>query len=72
MKILIAVLIVVLILVIVVLARTMAAKPTAALNAKVVLDTGERADDYGAKLAKMIQRETISHRGQTDRTKFFD
>ena len=72
MKILIAVLSVVLILVIVVLARTMAAKPTAALNAKVVLDTSERADDYGAKLAKMIQRETISHRDQTDRTKFFD
>ena len=72
MKILLAVLAVIIVIIAVVIIRTVTVKPTAALNAKVELDKTQRADEYGIKLAKMVQRETISHRDQTDRTKFFD
>ena len=72
MKILLIILAVLVVLVAVVLLRTISVKPTAALNAEIKLDKTPRADEYGAKLAKMVQRETISFRNQTDRQKFFD
>lgn len=72
MKILLCILAIIVLAAVIVIVRTITVKPTAALNAKVKLDKTERADEYGVKLAKMVQRETISHRDQTDRTKFFD
>ena len=72
MKILLCILAIIVLVAVIVIVRTLAVKPTAALNAKINLDKTERADEYGVKLAKMVQRETISHRDQTDRTKFFD
>ena len=72
MKVLLIILAVVVIVAAAVIIRTLSVKPTPALSAKVELDKTERADEYGGKLAKMVQRETISHRDQTDRTKFFD
>lgn len=55
----------------VVLLRTIRLKPTAAKTAKIELDDSERAEEYGKRLAKMIQKETISARGDQDRTKFY-
>lgn len=59
-------------LVIVVLLRTVMLKPTEARDAKVVLDTSERSAEYGKRLAKMVQKETISSRFEEDRTKFYE
>lgn len=47
-------------------------KPTAAKEAKVVLDESPRATEYGQQLAKMIRVETVSARDQEDRTKFYN
>ena len=63
---------VILILAVIVLARTLMLKPTAAANAAVKLDTSERAVIYGDKLAKMVQKETISEPHQKDRSKFYE
>ncbi len=59
-------------LVIIVLLRTVMLKPTEARDAKVVLDTSERSVEYGKRLAKMVQKETISSRFEEDRTKFYE
>ena len=72
MKVLLLILGLILVLAVVVIIRTLAAKPTAAFTAKVKLDESERADEYGAKLAAMVKKETISFRGQPDRTKFYE
>ena len=57
----------------VVLIRTLSLKPTEAMTATVKIDNDtERAKEYGYKLAQMIKKETISFRGQEDRTKFYD
>lgn len=53
------------------LGRTSMLKPTSARKAKIELDTSERSVEYGKKLAKMVQVETISARGDNDRTKFY-
>lgn len=62
----------ILLILIFIICRALLLKPTTAATAKVNLDTSPRADEYGEKLAKMIQRETISFRNQTDRSKFYD
>ena len=56
----------------VVLLRAMLLKPTTAKDAKVILDTSERAVEYGKKLSKMVQKETISSRFEADRKKFYE
>ena len=52
------------------LARALAAKPTAAVNAKIDLTNDDRARAYGEKLSKMVRCETISSRDHMDLTKF--
>lgn len=51
--------------------RALSLKPTEAKNAKVVLDTSKRAEDYGSSLAEMIRCDTVSFRNQDDRSKFY-
>ncbi len=58
-------------LIAIVLLRTLLLKPTSAKTATVTLDTSERADAYGKRLAQMIQKETISSRLDEDRSKFY-
>ena len=62
---------IILMLAVIVLARTLMLKPTAAANAAVQLDESERAVIYGDKLAKMVQKETISAPQQLDKSKFY-
>ena len=52
------------------LARALAAKPTAAVNAKIDLKNDDRAKAYGEKLSRMVRCETISSRDHMDLTKF--
>ena len=59
-------------LIAVLLLRTVCLKPTSAKEAKVKLDSSERAKKYGIALAKMLQQETVSERDQEDRTKFYE
>ena len=64
---------VIMVLAAVVAVRTAAVKPTEAATAKIELDNNsERAKEYGEKLSRMIKKETISYRGQTDISKFLD
>lgn len=65
------VLIVLLALVLITVGRTVALKPTAAKTVKLEPETGERAEKYGKRLARMIQQETISSRFEPGREKFF-
>ena len=60
------------VLIAVVLLRAMLLKPTTAKEAKIILDTSERATEYGKKLSRMVQKETISSRFEADRTKFYE
>ena len=60
------------ILFLIVLVRTLILQPTSALHAKVELDQGVRAEKYGKQLAQLLQKETISGRYDTDRTKFYE
>ncbi len=59
-------------LLLIALVRALMMKPTSAKAAKVVLDQSERAERYGKCLSEMIQKETVSCRNQTDRTKFYE
>ena len=52
------------------LGRALAAKPTAAVHAKIDLRNDDRAKRYGEKLAKMVRCETISRRGALNLEKF--
>ena len=52
------------------LGRALAARPTAAANAKIELKNDDRAAAYGERLAKMVRCETISSRENQDVTKF--
>ena len=56
----------------VVIIRTIMLKPTAAMNAKVELMNDERSLEYGKRLAKMVQHETISSRFDSSRDKFYE
>ena len=58
-------------LVLIIIGRTLLLKPTEARNVKLELEKGERAENYGRRLAKMIQQETISSRYEPNRDKFF-
>lgn len=60
------------VLIAVVLLRATSLKPTEAKDAKVQLDTTDRATEYGNKLSQMIKKETISSKNQVDRTKFYE
>ena len=59
-------------LIAVVLLRTVCLKPTAAKMATVDIKNDERAVQYGKRLAKLIQKETVSNRFDEDRTKFLE
>ncbi|MBQ5783186.1 MAG: M20/M25/M40 family metallo-hydrolase [Oscillospiraceae bacterium] len=64
---------VVAVIIAVVVVKTLSAKPTQAVTAKIELDNDSaRAKEYGEKLSQMIKHETISFRGQQDRTKFLE
>ena len=52
------------------LGRALAAKPTAAANAKIDIKNDDRAVAYGQRLAEMVRCETISSRDHMDLTKF--
>ena len=51
-------------------ARALAAKPTAAVNAKIDLKNDDRAVGYGQKLSQMVRCETISSRSAQNVEKF--
>ncbi len=72
MKIILAIPVVAALFVLYLLINTLRLKPTEAKDAKVKLDESERAEKYGNQLSEMIKKETISHRDQTDREKFYD
>ena len=72
MEVLWIVLALVVLLIAVVLLRAVFLKPTSAQTAKVKLDEGVRAEKYGKQLSKMVQKETISSRFDSDRTKFLE
>ena len=72
MEVLWIVLALVVLLIAVVLLRAVLLKPTSAQTAKVQLDETSRAREYGKKLAKLVQKETISSRFEEDRTKFLE
>ena len=65
-------LIVIAILIVVVLANALLLKPTSARTAKVQVEEGPRAEQYGKQLARLVQKETISGRFDEDRTKFLE
>lgn len=54
------------------LLRTLFLPATEAKNAVVSLDDGERAVEYGKKLSRLVQKETISSRFDPDRAKFLE
>lgn len=56
----------------IIILRALILKPTPAKTAKIELDHSELAREYGRRLSKMIQKETISQRGDEDRTKFYE
>lgn len=64
------ILLIILVLAAVVLFRTLRLKPTAAKTANIELDNSHRAREYGLRLSKLIQKETISSRKNEDLTKF--
>ncbi len=72
MEVLWLVLALIVLLIAVVFLRTVLLKPTSAQTAKVQLDETSRAEEYGKKLAKLVQKETISSRFEKDRTKFLE
>jgi len=55
----------------VVVGRAVTLKPTAARDVKLEPQTGDRAQAYGKALSRMVQDETVSFRGQEDRSKFY-
>lgn len=57
-------------LVLIVVGRALILKPTEAIKVKLEPETGERAENYGKRLAKMIQQKTISSRYEPKRDKF--
>ena len=66
------IIVLILVLAAVVLIRALSLKPTPAKTANIELDNSQRSREYGRRLSKLIQKETISARGDTDRAKFYD
>jgi len=61
------------VLIAVVLIKTVSVKPTEAMNATVEIDNNsDRSKQYGENLSRLVKKETISYRGQTDKTKFYE
>ncbi len=71
-KILLALIAVIVLFIFFIIIKTAMIKPGTAQNASVTLDKGPRAEKYGKQLSELVQKETISFRGQTDRTKFYE
>ena len=71
-NIILAIVILILLLAAAVIVRTCMLQPTSAMTAKVELQENERARGYGEALAKMIRKETVSSRFDTDKTKFYE
>lgn len=71
-NIILAIVILILLLAAAVIVRTCMLQPTSAMTAKVELQENERAREYGEALAKMIRKETVSSRFDTDKTKFYE
>ena len=65
------ILLVLVVLIAVLVIRAVRLEPTPAMTTKIQLDTSERSVEYGKRLAKMVQVETISSRFDEDRTKFY-
>ena len=59
-------------IILVVVLRAFLLKPTEAKTVKFELDTSERAIEYGKQFARILQKETISSRYDSDRTKFLE
>ena len=55
----------------VVAGRTLLLKKTPAKDTKITPEESERAVAYGEVLARMVRDETVSFRGQEDRSKFY-
>ena len=72
MKILFIILLVIVVLAVIVIVRASALKPTAAKTARPKLDESERAVKYGKQLSQLVQKETVSSRYDSDRTKFLE
>ena len=72
LKIIVTVIAVIVILLLALVIRTAMIKPGSAKTAKVTLDESPRAEKYGSQLSELIKKETISFRGQEDRTKFYE
>ena len=72
MRILLYIIAAVILFLLLVILKTALLKPTAAKDAKVQLDTSERAERYGKILSTMVQKETISGRDQENRTKYYE
>lgn len=72
MKIVVGLLVVIVLLAVLVFGKALMLKPTSAKSAKIVLDKSERAVEYGKKLSKMVQKETVSSRFEPERTKFYE
>ena len=70
MKIVIAVSLMLLAVAALVVIRALMLKPTAAKTAQIDLKDTARAREYGEKLARMIQKETVSNRLDPERQKF--
>ena len=52
--------------------RTLCLKPYSTRDAEFIPDKSDRAKRYGERLSKMIQKETVSGRFDSDRTKFYE
>ena len=71
-SILLGIFIIILVLAAVLVVRTCSRQPTPAMTASVELDKGPRAREYGEQLSKMIQKETVSSRFDSDKKKYYD
>ncbi len=61
-----------LLLAVILVFRTLSLKPTPAKTASIELDVSQRAKNYGKRLSKMIQKETISSRENEQIEKFLE
>lgn len=71
-SILLGIFIIILVFAAILIVRTCSRQPTPAMTASVELDKGPRAREYGSQLAKMIQKETVSSRFDSDKTKYYE
>ncbi len=72
MKVFCLLLVILLVIIAIVVIRALMLRPVSNLIEKIEPDTSGRADEYGEKLSKMLQKETVSSRFEEDRTKFYE